>query len=117
VGCGSMLTEEDFRQAVTQVQSAIQRGCTEDPEPFKALYSHADDVTIMGAWSTCLASSSSLHNSLFSFSKAAILSELHGLNTTMSATTGKLRNMIARQYTPYPSRHYAMGRAKPSGVF
>jgi hypothetical protein len=112
-----MLTEEDFQQAVTQVQSAIQRGCTGDPEPFKALYSHADDVTIMGAWSTCLASSSSLRKSLFSFSKAAILSELHALNTTMSATTGKLRNMIARQYPLYPSRHYAMGRAKPSGVF
>jgi ketosteroid isomerase-like protein len=50
VGYGSMVTEEDFQQAVTQVQSAIQRGCTGDPEPFKALYSHADDVTIMGAW-------------------------------------------------------------------
>jgi hypothetical protein len=46
----SMAIQDDFQQAVTQVQSAIQRACNGDPEPFKALYSHADDVTIMGAW-------------------------------------------------------------------
>lgn len=45
-----MVTQDDFRKAVTQAQSAIQRACAGDPEPFKALYSHADDVTIMGAW-------------------------------------------------------------------
>ena len=45
-----MPVQDDFQLTVTQVQSALQRACMGDPEPFKALYSHADDVTIMGAW-------------------------------------------------------------------
>lgn len=46
-----MVTQSDFQQAVAQVQSALQRACTTgEPEPLKALYSHADDVTIMGGW-------------------------------------------------------------------
>jgi ketosteroid isomerase-like protein len=46
----SMARHDDFQQGVTQVQFSIQRACTGDPEPIKALYSHADDATIMGAW-------------------------------------------------------------------
>ena len=45
-----MATQEDFQQIVAQVQSAIQQGCKGNPEPIKALFSHTEDVTIMGGW-------------------------------------------------------------------
>ncbi len=45
-----MATQDDFQQIVTQVQSAIQQACKGNPEPIKALFSHTEDVTIMGAW-------------------------------------------------------------------
>lgn len=45
-----MPVQDDFQLTVTQLQSALERACTGDPEPVKALYSHADDVTIMGGW-------------------------------------------------------------------
>ena len=45
-----METQQDFQQAVNSVKSASQDFCNGDAESFKALWSHADNVTIMGGW-------------------------------------------------------------------
>jgi ketosteroid isomerase-like protein len=45
-----METREDFQQAIDNVKSASQHYCNGNATPFKDLWSHADDVTIMGGW-------------------------------------------------------------------
>ena len=42
--------EEDLHQTVDQVQAASRQFIMGDPAPFQACWSHADDVTICGAW-------------------------------------------------------------------
>ena len=45
-----MSAADDFHQTLEQVEAASGHFITGDAEPMKALYSHADDVTIFGAW-------------------------------------------------------------------
>lgn len=45
-----MNPQQDFQQAISNVKSASQHYCNGKPKPFKALWSQADDVTIMGGW-------------------------------------------------------------------
>lgn len=45
-----MSTTETLRQAVEQVYSASRHYLAGDPAPFLACWSHAEDVTIFGAW-------------------------------------------------------------------
>ncbi len=45
-----MPTQEDFQQAIDEIQSATQQFCNGNPDPIKALWSHAGDATIMGGW-------------------------------------------------------------------
>lgn len=45
-----METRESFQQAVDNVKSASQHYCNGESSPFKALWSQANDVTIMGGW-------------------------------------------------------------------
>lgn len=41
---------EELAQAIERVQAAADRFITGDPAPFKALWSHRDDVTLLGGW-------------------------------------------------------------------
>jgi hypothetical protein len=45
-----MAGNEDLSQAVEQVQAAIDRFIKGNPEPFRLLWSHQEDVTILGGW-------------------------------------------------------------------
>ena len=45
-----MPTVDELRQTVAQVQIASQQYLMGDPAPFQACWSHANDVTICGAW-------------------------------------------------------------------
>lgn len=45
-----MSAQEDLRQFVDRVQKVSQQYLMGDPAPFQACWSHADDVTICGAW-------------------------------------------------------------------
>lgn len=45
-----MAGNEDLAQAVEQVHAATDAFIMGNPEPFKALWSHQDDVTILGGW-------------------------------------------------------------------
>ena len=41
---------DDFHQTLQQVRIANQHFLVGDPAPYKACWSHADDVTIFGGW-------------------------------------------------------------------
>ena len=41
---------DDFHQTLQQVRTANQHFLAGDPAPYKACWSHADDVTIFGGW-------------------------------------------------------------------
>jgi ketosteroid isomerase-like protein len=41
---------DDFQQTLQQVSTANQHFLAGDPAPYKACWSHADDVTIFGGW-------------------------------------------------------------------
>jgi ketosteroid isomerase-like protein len=45
-----MSPEEELRQTVAHIQTISQQYLNGDPAPFMACWSHADDVTIFGAW-------------------------------------------------------------------
>ncbi len=45
-----MSVTDDLHQTVEQVEAAASHFITGDPAPYKACWSHADDVTIMGGW-------------------------------------------------------------------
>ena len=45
-----MLTEGTFDKSREQVEAAVRSFMNGDPVPFQACWSHADDVTIFGAW-------------------------------------------------------------------
>jgi ketosteroid isomerase-like protein len=45
-----MSITDDFQQTLLQERTANQHFMAGDAAPFKALWSHADDVTICGAW-------------------------------------------------------------------
>lgn len=44
------LSVEDLGVALDRVQQAVQQFANGDPEPYKACWSHADDITICGGW-------------------------------------------------------------------
>jgi ketosteroid isomerase-like protein len=43
-------TQEDFQQAISEIQAATQQFLNGDANPIKAFWSHSDDATIMGGW-------------------------------------------------------------------
>jgi ketosteroid isomerase-like protein len=45
-----MAPEEELRQTVAHIQAISQRYINGEAAPFLACWSHADDVTIFGAW-------------------------------------------------------------------
>jgi ketosteroid isomerase-like protein len=45
-----MTIADDFHQTLQQVRIANQHFLVGDPAPYKACWSHADDVTIFGGW-------------------------------------------------------------------
>ena len=45
-----MATQEEFQLAIDEIKSATQHFCNGNANPIKALWSRADDVTIMGGW-------------------------------------------------------------------
>jgi ketosteroid isomerase-like protein len=45
-----MAIQEEFQQAIDDIKSATQHVCNGNANPLKALWSRADDVTIMGGW-------------------------------------------------------------------
>ncbi|HEY7349971.1 MAG TPA: nuclear transport factor 2 family protein [Ktedonobacterales bacterium] len=45
-----MTPEEELRQTVAHIRVVSQQYLNGDPAPFQACWSHADDVTIFGAW-------------------------------------------------------------------
>jgi ketosteroid isomerase-like protein len=45
-----MFTGDDFHRSREQVEAAVSSFVTGDPAPYQACWSHADDVTIFGAW-------------------------------------------------------------------
>ncbi len=45
-----MSIPDDFHQTLQQVKTANQHFLAGDPTPYKACWSHADDVTIFGGW-------------------------------------------------------------------
>ncbi len=45
-----MSIADDFYQTVKQVETATHHFVMGDPAPIKAVWSHADDVSIFGAW-------------------------------------------------------------------
>ena len=45
-----MSTTEDLQQVIAHIQVVSQQFLAGDPAPFQACWSHADDVTLCGAW-------------------------------------------------------------------
>ncbi len=45
-----MSAADDFHQTVEQVEAAASHFITGDAAPYKAWWSHADDLTILGGW-------------------------------------------------------------------
>ncbi len=45
-----MFVSDDLHRTVEQVEAASNHFMTGDSAPFKACWSHVDDVTIMGGW-------------------------------------------------------------------
>ncbi len=45
-----MSATDDFQQFIDQVKEAMRQFITGNPAPLKALYSHADDVTVFGGF-------------------------------------------------------------------
>lgn len=45
-----MFTGDDFDRSRQQVEAAVRIFVTGDPTPYQACWTHADDVTIFGAW-------------------------------------------------------------------
>ncbi len=45
-----MSPEEELRQTIAHIQAISQQYLAGNPLPFQACWSHADDVTIFGAW-------------------------------------------------------------------
>lgn len=45
-----MSSSKDLQQTVQQIQAVSRQYLMGDPAPFQACWSHADDVTICGAW-------------------------------------------------------------------
>ena len=45
-----MSLDDDLRETLDRLVAALNRLVTGDPEPFKALYSHGEDVTVFGGF-------------------------------------------------------------------
>jgi ketosteroid isomerase-like protein len=45
-----MATQDELLQTIEQVRAVSQQYLNGDPAPFQACWSHAEDVTIFGAW-------------------------------------------------------------------
>ena len=43
----------DFQQTLQRVHTATEAIMKGDPEPYMALWSHSDDVSLFGAWGPC----------------------------------------------------------------
>ena len=43
----------DFQRVLDRLHSALAAMMNGDPEPYMAMWSHSDDVTLFGAWGPC----------------------------------------------------------------
>jgi hypothetical protein len=47
------MSRQDFRDALVEEETAERALYAGDPEPYRAMWSHADDVTLFGAFGPC----------------------------------------------------------------